>query len=254
MACPAANTHCPAVVCLLSQVIVPPTSISVFTIPSPDVTYTGPATVPATASAHVKAGPNQALSFNPATTLIVRTSPTTAHADTSVILLQFDLTAVNEAGLESVNAVVLQLAVASAPASDMLLLVLAVPAAVCPVTNSSTWNTCGLLKSLADGTTINGISKNFIDWRVQSDGEVVVAGHITVQAATAVGTVKRVDVTRFVKGVTAGQVTFVVARVYRRNAAANTVPVPPDDLSGGAAVGFAGVGHPSLAAPQLKVF
>jgi hypothetical protein len=236
------------------QVVIPPTSVSIFTIPSSTSSYVGPSAIPAAATAHVKAGPNQALSFNPATTLVVRTSPTSAHADTSVTLLQYDLSAVNAAGLTTVNAAVLQLVVASAPASDMLVLVLAVPAAVCTVMNSVTWSTCGVLKTLADGTIINSISKNFIDWRVQNDGEVAVAGHVTVQAATAAGAVKRLDVTRVVKGVNASQLTFVIARVYRRNAAANTVPVPPDDLSSGAMVGFAGVGHPSLVAPQLRVF
>ena len=192
-----------------------------------------------------------------APTLCVSTSNTANHEGTSVALIKFPVS-----NAATVVTAVLELTVTSSPAADMPLLLIGLNPAN---SASSAWSEAttswlGLpfavtpLPSGGPSAAITTIAQNF----ARLDNGNVVAGHVTVHATDAPGTVKRVDVTEFVRSSAGGSATFVLARRLRNSAYYGNAngSIPADGLSSGAAVCFASkdTTTPSTTpAPNLRI-
>ena len=214
----------------LARVSSLPGSVLTYTMPSWAVTrITVPIAaqtatlVPAAADATLQAGSNQARSYGSETTLRVATSPDFIQDDTAVALLRFSATAFASAA--ALNAAILELTVATAPAKqDVVLAVVGInPAAPRDWTEAAvSWaGAPWAVAPLRNGVTITRVAQNFAligPW--EGNGNWFV-GHITISPGDA-NVTKQLDVTRFARAASragACSVTVAVVRRVRRNGA-----------------------------------
>lgn len=156
-------------------------------------------------------------------TLTVRTSTSGDQSLTQVALIRFSTGSFTAS---KVITAVLQLSVASCTSSQIL----TVLGTKAPWTEgAATWNGLpGALLSQPNGVGVTSIASNFINW--QGSGDIaapVIVGHLSVST-----TLKSValDVSDYVR---AGGSSFLVVRMWRRDASgAGPSAIPPDSISG----------------------
>lgn len=187
-----------------------------------------------------------------AETLTVSTSSTADHSTTRMTLLKFpNPSAAANAGL---TAAILELTLAQAPAQTMILMILGAACDTAWTESTVSWTAAG---TWATNTTIpvnapiTLLSQNF----QYIDATTVVAGHLTIPAGAAVGTVFRVDVGDYVGRCPGQSVSFAISRrlrnpFYTGNVIGN---IPADTLSGGASALFYSAESTTGTGPQLRL-
>ena len=203
-------------------------------------------TLTATDDAYISAGtagsPAPAsTNYGGASTINVGTSPTSNHANTAIALFQFQLPA-SVAGLTTA---LLQLTLASVPASSMVNIVLSPNCGPSQTwfEGSVTWSSASfiVLSNFSSGlsTAITSVSQNFVK---MDPAEVTITGHLSAGVTgDAAGTLKSVDVTPFVASCAGSSyVTFAVVRRMRNSAYTGNTwgAIPADSLSNGAVASF----------------
>lgn len=128
---------------------------------------------------------------NNGATLDVCTSATADHSTTRVSLLKFPIPA--SAANGGLTAAILELTLAASPAQTTILTILGAACDTAWSENSVTWTSAGAFAvntSIPLNSAITSLTQNF----AYIDQTTAVAGHLTVPAGAAVGTVFRVDI------------------------------------------------------------
>jgi len=215
------------------------------------------------------AGINRGSSYGNVTLLTVGTSPTAVHDSTGVALLQFSTPTFSAA-----NLALLELTLANPPGNTIspnvttILQVIGINPKQPVVWNEAamTWANSQWLLNTPTGL-VNSVGTNYVMLGPQNKTNPLsgiynfMIGHISVSSQDLPGTVKKVDITRFVKRAQANNacsISIAIVRRFRKNTQFPASPaldtIPADSFTAFGSVSFYSGENSLSTAPTLRTF